>query len=183
MPKLHTSIRLGQPAPVFELPGVDGQTHTLAGIGGTNGTVVAFICNHCPYVKAVAGRMVEDAKRLAREGIGFIAICSNDATAYPEDSFDNMKLFAERHRFPFPYVHDETQEVARAYDAACTPEFYGLNRDGAIVYHGRLDAGRTEPPPPGTKRELVEAMLMAARTEKGPDAQLPAIGCNIKWKD
>ena len=183
MAKLQTSDQLGQPAQNFDLPGVDGKTYNLESVRGANGTVVAFISNHCPYVKAIAGRMVEDAKSLAQEGIGFIAICSNDAVSYPDDSLDNMKLFAEQHDFPFPYVQDRTQEVARAYDAVCTPEFYGLNRAGAIAYHGRLDQGRVDAPPPDAKRELVEAMLMVIRTGRGPDEQLPAIGCSIKWKN
>ena len=148
-----------------------------------NGTVVAFICNHCPYVKAVADRMVADAKTLAAEGIGFVAICANDPVSHPADSFDNMKLFAEKHGFTFPYLQDESQAVARAYDAACTPEFYGLDAAGTIAYHGRLDEGRTEPLKAGARRELLEAMRMIATTGKGPAEQLPAIGCSIKWKE
>jgi Redoxin len=126
--------------------------------------------------------MVEDAKRLAAEGIGFVAISSNDATHYPEDSFDKMKAFAARHGFAFPYLHDESQEVARAYDAVCTPDFFGLNADGSIAYRGRLDPGRKDPPPPGARRELVEAMRMIAETGKGPAEQYPSVGCSIKWK-
>jgi peroxiredoxin len=173
---------LGVKAPDFSLPATDGNTYRLADVAGQKGTVVVFICNHCPYVKAVAPRMVEDAKRLAAEGIGFVAISSNDATHYPEDSFDKMKAFAARHGFAFPYLHDESQEVARAYDAVCTPDFFGLNADGSIAYRGRLDPGRKDPPPPGARRELVEAMRMIAETGKGPAEQYPSVGCSMKWK-
>jgi peroxiredoxin len=124
----QTAPMLGVKAPAFSLPGTDGKTRTLADVAGPNGMVVAFICNHCPYVKAVAPRMVADAKTLAGEGFGFVAISSNDTASHPEDSFDNMKLFAAKHGFPFTYLFDESQKVARAYDAACTPEFYGINR-------------------------------------------------------
>lgn len=182
MPIHQTELKLGETAPDFALPGVDGNTHTLDDVKGEKGTVVAFICNHCPYVKAVADRMADDARTLAAEGIGFVAICANDPVAYPDDSLDNMKLFAARHGFAFPYVQDESQQVARAYDAACTPEFYGLDADGRLAYHGRLDEGRTDPPPPGAKRELVEAMRLIAATGNGPDVQHPSIGCSIKWK-
>jgi peroxiredoxin len=179
---IGTVPHLGTAAPDFSLPATDGRTYSLAEIAGENGTVVAFICNHCPYVKAVVGRMVADAKTLAAEGIGFVAINANDPLSHPEDSPANMKAFAERHGFPFPYLFDETQETARAYDAACTPEFFGINRAGEIEYRGRLDAGRTEVPPPGAKRELVEAMHAIARTGKGPESQTPSVGCSIKWK-
>ena len=182
MPTLQAAPMLGQKAPPFSLPGTDGKTWALADVAGPNGTVVAFICNHCPYVKAVAGRMVADARALAAEGIGFVAISANDPVSHPEDSFDNMKLFAERHAFPFPYLYDEIQAVARAYDAACTPEFYGIGRDGVIAYHGRLDAGRKNPPPAGAKRELLDAMRMIAKTGRGPEEQLPSVGCSIKWR-
>jgi peroxiredoxin len=133
-------------------------------------------------VKAVVGRMVADARALAAEGIGFVAISANDPVSYPEDSFDNMKLFAARHAFPFPYLFDESQKVARAYDAACTPEFYGINKDGVIAYHGRLDEGRKDPPPANAKRELLDAMRMIAKTGAGPAGQFPSVGCSIKWK-
>ena len=123
----------------------------LADITGEKGTVVVFICNHCPYVRAIVDRLVSTAQTLAKEGIGFVAISSNDAAAFPEDSFENMKAFAARHGFSFPYLYDETQEVAREYDAVCTPDFFGLNADGVIEYRGRLDEGKKDPPPPGAK--------------------------------
>jgi peroxiredoxin len=173
---------LGIAAPDFELPATDGRNYRLADVAGEKGTVIVFICNHCPYVKAIAERMAADAAVLKAEGIGFAAVCSNDAEDYPEDSFENMKLFAERHRFGFPYLHDETQAVARAYDAVCTPDFFGLAADGTIQYRGRLDAGRKDPPPAGARRDLVEAMREIARTGKGPAEQAPSMGCSIKWK-
>jgi peroxiredoxin len=174
---------LGKPAPDFSLPATDGETYTLADVTGANGTVIVFICNHCPYVRAVIDRLVADASTLLSEGIGFAAISSNDANMYPEDSFDWMKAFAEKHRFPFPYLYDESQAVARSYGALCTPDFFGLTQDGRIAYRGRLDAGRREAPPPGAKRELLDAMRMIAETGRGPADQIPSVGCSIKWKD
>lgn len=182
MPTLQTAPMLGVKAPTFSLPGTDGRTWSLSDVAGPNGTVVAFICNHCPYVKAVIGRTVADARTLSADGIGFVAISANDPDAYPEDSFDDMKLFAARHGLSFPYLFDESQQVARAFDAACTPEFYGIDRNGVIAYHGRLDEGRKDPPPAGAKRELLAAMREIAATGKGPSEQLPAVGCSIKWK-
>ena len=183
MPHFQTAPMLGQQAPDFRLPATDGKTYALADIAGPKGTVVAFICNHCPYVKAVVERMVAEAKTLAAEGIGFAAICSNDPTSHPDDSFDNMKLFADKHGFTFPYLHDESQVTARAYDAACTPEFYGLDAAGTIAYHGRLDEGRKDPPSAGARRELLEAMRSIAATGKGPAEQFPSVGCSIKWRE
>jgi peroxiredoxin len=182
MATLQAAPMLGQKAPVFSLPGTDGRTWTLADVAGKNGTVVAFICNHCPYVKAVVGRMVADAKVLATEGIGFVAISANDPVSHPDDSFPNMKLFAEKHGFPFPYLFDESQQVARGFDAACTPEFYGIDRNGIIAYHGRLDEGRKDPPPAGARRDLLDAMRAIAMTGRGPAEQFPSVGCSIKWK-
>lgn len=176
------SPALGVKAPDFALPATDGKTYRLADVAGEKGTVVVFICNYCPYVKAVAPRVVADAKTLAAEGIGFVAISSNDAASYPADSFDNMKAFAEKHGFPFPYLYDESQEVARAYEAVCTPDFFGLDASGSIAYRGRLDEGRKDEPPPGARRELVEAMRTIARTGQGPAEQFPSVGCSIKWK-
>lgn len=179
---MATAFQLGDTAPDFALPGTDGRTHALADVAGENGTVVAFICNHCPYVKAVADRMVADAARLKEAGVGFVAICANDATSHPADSFDNMKLFARKHGFGFPYLQDEPQTTARAYDAACTPEFYGLDASGKLAYHGRLDQGRTDQPPPDARRELVEAMLAVAEGTPAPTEQIPSAGCSIKWR-
>ncbi len=177
-----TQIILDTPAPDFRLPATDGRTYTLDDVAGENGTVIVFICNHCPYVKAVIDRLVADARVLLAEGVGFAAICSNDAVAYPEDSFGNMKQFAEAHDFPFPYLHDETQSVAKAYDAVCTPDFFGFDRDRKLKYRGRLDEGRTTPPPAGARRELIEAMRSIAATGLAPSDQPPSIGCSIKWK-
>jgi len=172
----------GWPAPDFELPGIDGRSYRLSEIRGPNGTLVIFLCNHCPYVKAVADRLARDCAELAGHGIASIGVMSNDVVNYPADSPANMKIFAEQHGFPFPYVYDETQEVARAYGAVCTPDFFGFNAALALQYRGRLDVGRTEPPPPGARRELLEAMLEIARTGKGPQDQIPSVGCSIKWK-
>lgn len=177
-----TSVILDAPARDFRLPATDGRTYSLNDVTGENGTVIAFICNHCPYVLAVIGRLAADARILMAEGIGFAAICANDAAAYPEDSFANMQRFAETHALPFPYLHDETQQVARAYDAICTPDFFGYDREGRLKYRGRLDEGRTAPPAAGARRELVEAMREIARTGRAPEGQIPSIGCSIKWK-
>jgi peroxiredoxin len=176
------NIDLGAPAPDFRLPATDGKTYALKDVAGERATVIVFICNHCPYVKAVIDRLVADARLLMREGVGFAAICSNDAKSYPEDSFAKMREFAERHGFPFPYLHDEAQTAARAYSAVCTPDFFGYDRDLKLKYRGRLDEGRTTPPPPGARRELLEAMRAIAATGIAAANQIPSIGCSIKWK-
>jgi peroxiredoxin len=170
------------PAPDFRLPGTDGRTYAFDDVAGENGTVIVFICNHCPYVKAVIDRLVTDARALMAEGIGFAAICSNDADAYPADSFAAMQRFAQARTFPFPYLHDEGQTVARAYGAVCTPDFFGYDANRRLKYRGRLDEGRTSPPPAGARRELVEAMRAIAATGTAPSDQVPSIGCSIKWK-
>jgi peroxiredoxin len=177
-----TSVTLDTPAVDFRLPATDGRTYTFDDVAGEKGTVVVFICNHCPYVIAVIDRLVADARALMAEGIGFAAICPNDATTHPEDSFPNMKRFAEKHKFPFPYLHDESQKVARAYDAVCTPDFFGFDKNRRLKYRGRLDEGRTNPPPPGARRELLEAMREIATSGAAPADQHPSIGCSIKWK-
>jgi len=165
----------------FALEGIDGKTYTLESVRGPKGTLVMFICNHCPYVKSVIGRIVEEVAALAPKGIGAIAINANDAEAYPEDSFENMKVFAESHGLNFPYVVDRTQEVARAYDAACTPDFFGFNKDLELQYRGRLDESKTTLVP-GAHRELYEAMTQVAETGRGPEEQTPSMGCSIKWR-
>jgi peroxiredoxin len=165
----------------FSLKGVDGKSYSLADVRGPKGTLVVFICNHCPYVKASIDRIVEEAKALEEMGIGTIAVMPNDTAAYREDSFDNMKAFAAAHRFTFPYVIDETQEVARAYDAKCTPDFFGFNAKDELQYRGRLDASRTTPVP-GARRDLFEAMKEVALTGHGPAEQIASMGCSIKWK-
>jgi len=165
----------------FDLPGVDGRRYDIAAARGPNGLLVVFISNHCPYVKAIRPRLVRDCRELAQHGIGTIAINSNDPTDYPEDSFENMKRIAAEHAFPLPYVFDETQKVARAYGAVCTPDFFGFNAALELQYRGRLDASRRDPVP-DARRELVEAMVEIARSGRGPAEQIPSIGCSIKWK-
>jgi len=165
------------------LPGVDSNEHQLSAHCGPGGLVIAFICNHCPYVKGQIERMVADAAFLDAHGVGFVAINSNDATAYPEDSFENMRLFAREHRMRFPYLHDEDQSVARAYGAVCTPDIFGFDADMRLQYRGRLDASRHRDAPADLRRDLVEAMIEIARTGKGPAEQIPSIGCSIKWKN
>ena len=171
----------GWKAPDFTLKDPGGKAFTMSEHLGDKGLLIAFICNHCPYVLAIVDRLVADARILAEEGIGFAAICSNDAVSYPEDSFPMMQEFAERHGFGFPYLHDESQEVARSYDAVCTPDIYGVSSTGMIKYHGRLDEGRMNAPSAQMPRELVEAMRLIARTGEGPEVQHPSMGCSIKW--
>jgi peroxiredoxin len=181
MSAISPTGQLGFRAPPFDLPGVDGRKHTLESVRGTNGVVVMFICNHCPYVKAVMDKIVRDARDLAAHDIGSIAIMSNDPTEYAEDSFDNMKAVAARHGFTFPYVIDETQDIGRAYGAVCTPDFFGFDSRLELAYRGRLDAsGRS--PDPNAARELYDAMLRVARTGTGPAKQTPSVGCSIKWR-
>jgi len=167
----------------FDLPGTDGKRHTLASARGPNGLLVMFICNHCPYVKAVIDRIVRDARELATLGINCIAIMSNDPTEYPEDSWDHMVALARERQFPFPYVLDETQEIAKAYGAVCTPDFFGFNGKLELQYRGRLDESRKETAAEGARRDLFEAMKEVALTGRGPREQIPSIGCSIKWKE
>ncbi|MGZ5010631.1 MAG: thioredoxin family protein [Methylobacter sp.] len=183
MVTLETPIcDFGKKAIDFELPGVDERTWSLQQCMGKNGLLVMFICNHCPYVKAVQDRIVRDARELKALGVESVAIMPNDTIEYPADSFDNMKKLSEQLGFSFPYLLDETQLVARAYGAVCTPDFFGYNADYELQYRGRLDASRKEAAPEGTKRELFEAMKLVAETGHGPQVQINSIGCSIKWK-
>ena len=166
-----------------QLPGTDGNAHSILDQAGPSGLVVVFICNHCPYVVAVIDRIVREANALRELGIGFVALSSNDVEAYPEDSFDNMKRFAEEHDFAFPYLYDERQEVARAWDAVCTPDFFGFNAAMELQYRGRLDASRKQTGPADLRRDLFEAMKQIAETGQGPREQIASMGCSIKWKD
>ena len=166
----------------FSLKGTDGRTHTLADVKGKNGTLVMFICNHCPYVKGVIDRLVDDVRVLQQAGIGAVAIMPNDVVSHPANSFDNMKAFAKAHSFAFPYVIDETQKTARAYGAACTPDLFGFNAAGELQYRGRVDSAGSRPATGSEKRELREAMLQIAKTGKGPSEQVPSVGCSIKWR-
>lgn len=167
----------------FALPGVDGKRHSLASARGPRGLLVMFICNHCPYVKAVLDRIVRDATELKSLGIGSIAIMSNDPTDYPEDSWKNMVHTAKAMNFPFPYVLDETQQIAKAYGAVCTPDFFGFNADLKLQYRGRLDESRKEAAPTGVRRDLFEAMKQVALSGNGPQEQIASIGCSIKWRE
>ena len=171
----------GWKAPDFRLPSTDGRMVALADVRGPRGTLVVFICNHCPYVTGAIARIVRDAAELAPLGIGTVAISSNDAAQYPQDGFEAMTAFAARHRLPFPYLHDETQAVARAFGAVCTPDFFGFNSRHELQYRGRLDAGRKDEVP-GMRRDLFEAMTQVADTGHGPAEQVASMGCSIKWK-
>ena len=171
------------PAQDFLLPGTDGRQHSPASARGPKGLLVMFICNHCPYVKAILERLLEDCRRLGQDhGIGSIAIMSNDPAAYAEDSFEHMVSLARDLDFPFPYVLDETQAVARAYGAVCTPDFFGFNAELKLQYRGRLDDTGRQPPRPDSRRELLEAMIQVAASGQGPAQQTPSIGCSIKWR-
>ncbi len=172
----------GWPAPAFHLPATDGKSYALDDLKGARGTVVVFMCNHCPYVLAVLDRIIRDARDLRARGVGFVAISSNDATTYPADSAENMRIMAENHDFPFPYLYDEDQSVARAFGAQCTPDFFGFNADLALQYRGRLDASRASAGPAELPRDLFEAMRQVAETGRGPTDQIASMGCSIKWK-
>ena len=166
----------------FDLPGIDGKRYSLANARGKNGLLVMFICNHCPYVKSIRERLVRDTLELQQHGINSIAIMSNDVAEYAEDSFENMKLVAEQYRYPFPYVLDESQQVAKDYGAVCTPDFFGFNASLELQYRGRLDASRKELVQ-DAPRDLYSAMLQVAKTGQGPKEQIASMGCSIKWKN
>jgi peroxiredoxin len=165
----------------FALPGLDGKTVRLGDVRGPNGTLIMFICNHCPYVKAIAGRLVEECKALSALGIGIAAIMPNDTQAYPEDDLPGMQAFAVKHGFFFPYLIDRSQETARAYGAVCTPDFFGFNADLELQYRGRLDESRTTLVPEA-RRDLFLAMKQVSETGRGPADQIPSMGCSVKWR-
>lgn len=173
----------GTLAPRFDLLDTHGYRHTRDSLMGKNGLVLMFICNHCPYVIAIAEKLARDGKALQEMGFGVSAICANDAEAYPADSFENMGRFAKAHGFTFPYLHDESQAVAKAYGAVCTPDFFGYNAKGELQFRGRLDGSGRSPSPDDAPREMIEAMAIVAETGHGPAVQAPSIGCSIKWKD
>ncbi len=184
MVSLETPVcDFGLPALDFALPGVDGRVWTMDQCRGDKGLLVMFICNHCPYVKAVRDLLVRDTRELLDYGIKSVAIMSNDTADYPEDSFENMKAVATQFDFPFPYLLDESQAVAQAYGAVCTPDFFGYNAKLQLQYRGRLDASRKDAAPPDARRDLFEAMKQVALTGQGPNEQIPSIGCSIKWKN
>ncbi len=184
MVSLQTPVcDFGRLAPDFNLPGVDGRCWTRDDCKGDQGLLVMFICNHCPYVKAVIDRIIRDARDLAPLGIHCVAILSNDPSDYPEDSFENMRRLAQELDFPFPYLLDETQDVAKAYGAVCTPDFFGYNGDLKLQYRGRLDESRKEAAPAGVRRDLFEAMKAVAASGEGPRDQIPSMGCSIKWRE
>ena len=171
----------GAAAPKFSLAEPDGRVHTLADVAGPNGLLVAFVCNHCPYVVAVADRLATDAAELQANGIGVVAIMSNDYRDYAADNPDNMRAFAAKYGWTFPYLVDEDQSVGQAYGAICTPDFFGYNAALELQYRGRLDdAGMRDPE--GRTRELVNAMLEVGKTGNGPREQSPSMGCSIKWR-
>jgi peroxiredoxin len=174
---------LGMAAPDFELPDTSGKIWTLDECSGANGTLVMFICNHCPYVLAVIDRIVRDCRELDDHGVGCVAIMPNDVSRYPDDAPDRMEAFSAEHHMSFPYLYDESQAVAQAYGAVCTPDFFGFDEDLKLRYRGRLDASRAEPAAPDAKRELFEAMAMIAAGREAPAEQLPSMGCSIKWKE
>ena len=184
MVSLETPVcEFDKPVVDFSLPGVDGKIWTPESSRGENGLLVMFICNHCPYVKSIRERIVRDTKELMSYGINTVAIMSNDPAEYEEDSFENMRVVAAEFDFPFPYVIDETQEVARAYGAVCTPDFFGYNKSMVLQYRGRLDESRKETAVDDVKRDLFDAMKQVAQTGRGPVQQIPSMGCSIKWKE
>lgn len=184
MVSLQTPVcEFGKKAVDFSLPGVDQQQWTLEKCRGERGLLVVFISNHCPYVKAIRKKLVRDTRELIALGINSVAIMPNDTEAYPEDSFENMLRISNEFEFPFPYLLDESQKVARAYGAVCTPDFFGYNADLELQYRGRLDAAGPKSDDDSQTRELYESMKLVAETGKGPEHQVPSMGCSIKWRD
>ena len=172
----------GKKALPFELKSTDNKIISLDDIKGENGTLIMFICNHCPYVRAVTKEIVKDCNELKKIGINSVAICSNDFINYPEDSFDNMIKFSKDNQFNFPYLHDETQEVAKLYGAVCTPDFFGFDKDLGLQFRGRLRELKNFIPVKDGESDLLKAMKQIAKTGKGPQDQIPSAGCSIKWK-
>ena len=171
----------GKPAKNFELKSTDNKIIEMSDIKGINGILIMFICNHCPYVKAIIKDIVEDCKSLEQLGINSVAICSNDSINYPEDSFDKMIEFSNIHDFNFPYLIDETQAVAKKYDAVCTPDFFGFNKDLELQYRGRFRELKDLKPIRDGKSDLYKAMKQIAEKKMGPKEQIPSLGCGIKW--
>jgi len=182
MPVPASICEFGRPAADFVLPAVDGGTYRLADIRGEHATLIVFLCNHCPYVQAAIDRIVMEAAELRQLGVGIAAISSNDTDAYPQDDFGAMAQFAAANRFTFPYLFDESQDVARAYDAQCTPDFFGFNRSLELQYRGRLDSAGPYPPKGPVDRELYIAMQQIIETGHGPTNQIASMGCSIKWR-
>ena len=172
----------GKKAVPFKLKSTEGKIISLEDLKGENGTLIMFICNHCPYVKAITKDIVEDCNELKKLGVNSIAISSNDPTNYPEDSFENMIEFAKKNEFCFPYLIDETQEIAKAYDAVCTPDFFGYNKDLELQYRGRSRELENLIPIRNGQSDLYKAMKQIAETNNGPKDQIPSAGCSIKWK-
>jgi len=185
MVSLETPVcNFGEKAIDFSLPGVDGIEWSLNSAVGEKGLLVMFICNHCPYVKSIRDRIVRDTLELRDEyGVNSIAIMANDPVMYEEDSFENMQKIASEFAFPFPYVMDETQAVAKAYGAVCTPDFFGYNKNLELQYRGRLDASKKQAAEADVRRDLFTAMKQISQTGHGPKDQIPSMGCSIKWKD
>jgi peroxiredoxin len=180
---MHTPVcDFGLPASDFKLLGVDGNYWTRDDCAAKNGLLVMFICNHCPYVKAIQERLVADMAILQANGIGVVAIMSNDPNDYPEDAFENMQQVAKDKGYHFPYLIDPTQQVAKAYGAICTPDFFGYNAKLELQYRGRLDESGKQQSVGDVKRDLLDAMLLVAKTSKGPIEQIPSMGCSIKWR-
>ena len=171
----------GEKTKSFELKGIDDQLHKLEDHIGKNGLLIMFICNHCPYVKAIIRDIVEDCKNLKKEGVNSIAIMSNDTKEYPEDSFENMKIFSKKFNFSFPYLIDDTQEIAKEYGAVCTPDFFGYNSKLELQYRGRIRELKDLKPINSGESDLSRAMRLIIKTGKGPKEQIPSMGCNIKW--
>ncbi len=183
MARLETPVcEFGKKAIDFHLPDAEGRAWKLEEVAGPGGLLVMFICNHCPYVKAIQEKLVRDTRDLALLGIGSVAIMSNDVGDYPEDAPEHMLRVAREFGYPFPYLIDENQHVARAYGAVCTPDFFGYNADLQLQYRGRLDAAGARPDALDEPRELFEAMKQIALTGSGPEQQVPSMGCSIKWK-
>ncbi|HET6565356.1 MAG TPA: thioredoxin family protein [Xanthomonadales bacterium] len=179
----HTPVcDFGTAAPDFQLPGIDGKTWSRSDCLGRRGLLVMFICNHCPYVKAINPKLVRDTTALMKLGIGCVAIMPNDIHSYPEDDLPHMQAVAREQGYPFPYLFDESQDVARAFGAVCTPDFFGYNAALELQYRGRLDEAGARPDREDARPELFIAMQMVAATGKGPASQVPSMGCSIKWR-
>ena len=171
----------GKKAENFQLKSTENKVISLNEVKGENGTLIMFICNHCPYVKAVITEIVQDCKKLESNGVKAVAICSNDVKNYPEDSFENMIKFSKEHNFNFPYLIDETQEIAKKFDAVCTPDFFGYNKNLELQYRGRIRELKELKPVRSGESDLYKAMKLISETGKGPENQIPSMGCNIKW--